>query len=125
MNATFVTITMIITVTIVLIVWDIYVALNNIPNRQDTISGVLMEWSKRFIALPYISGIVVGHLFIPKSVELGVPKWAALSVLWTSVIALAIVGLLIKRDVNRWPWYAPVTLVCGLLMGHFFWPQIW
>lgn len=54
-----ITVGLLITVTIVLIAWDIYVASNK--TEGDTETEVLRSWSRLFPTLPYALGVVLGH----------------------------------------------------------------
>lgn len=43
--------------------WDIWVTSRG--QEHDSISSVLLEWSRHFPILPFIIGVVVGHCFWP------------------------------------------------------------
>jgi hypothetical protein len=45
--------------------WDIYVASNNVPG--DTISEVILAASLNRPVIPFVSGVVCGHLFWPQT----------------------------------------------------------
>jgi len=61
------TIGILIAVTLLLIMWDVYVAFfNKVPNRQDTISGVVLGFAKRHPVIPFAIGVVCGHLLWPQ-----------------------------------------------------------
>jgi len=104
--------------------WDIYVAFfNQVPNRQDTISGILLSWAERVWALPYAAGVLMGHLFCP---ALGGP---VLGSVWSTLLLL-LTGLLVAgvgrkfRQLNiGWTWQGPVLVCLGVFAGHFLWPQ--
>ena len=49
---------------ILLIGWDIYVAGNRMPG--DTISELLLDFSIKHPIIPFILGVLVGHLFWPQ-----------------------------------------------------------
>lgn len=111
--------------TVGLIGWDVYVAFfNRTPNKDDTISGILLGWSRRVWILPYAFGVLCGHLFLPGLGEIGLDR------IW-SVIVLLSVGLVISglglwityRRKLGWPVQAPALLLGGIAMGHLFWPQ--
>jgi hypothetical protein len=59
------TVWILIAITIVLIVWDIWVAVE--PTDGDTISEVVLGWARRTPALPFAVGFLCGHLFWPQS----------------------------------------------------------
>lgn len=111
--------------TAILIGWDVYVVFfNRVKNDHDTISGILLGWSRSVWALPYAFGVLCGHFFLPSLCETG------LSSVW-SVIVLLIVGLLIsgvglwvvRHRKQGWPIQSPALLLVGIAMGHLFWPQ--
>lgn len=58
-----VTIGILIAVAVVLIGWDIYVAIND--ERGDTISEILL-WVGEHPILPFAFGVLMGHLFWPQ-----------------------------------------------------------
>ena len=48
----------------VLIAWDVYVALT--PEDGDTISEVTLSFAQLHPVLPFVFGVVMGHLFWPQ-----------------------------------------------------------
>jgi hypothetical protein len=107
-----------------LIGWDVYVAFfNRQPNREDTISGILLGWSKRVWILPYAFGVLGGHLFLPALFGPVVGQVFGVLVLVVSAALVTFAGIAIRDAGRRWPWQAPVLIVSGVLMGHLFWPQ--
>ena len=55
---------LLIVITAVLLVWDLYVAFS--PEPGDTISEVLLWTAQRHPVLPFVVGVVCGHLFWPQ-----------------------------------------------------------
>lgn len=51
-------------IAIVLIGWDIYVAANDIPG--DTISELTLSWAFMHPVIPFAVGVLCGHLFWPQ-----------------------------------------------------------
>lgn len=63
-----ITIAVLIIVTILLIVWDVYVATNSV--RGDTISEVFL-WASSHPVLPFAFGVLAGHLCWPQYLKKG------------------------------------------------------
>lgn len=59
-------------VTIGLIVWDIVVATNKIPNSVDTISGRMKIWGKKTLILPWAWAVLFGHFWGPIKASSGI-----------------------------------------------------
>ena len=109
---------------LVLIGWDIYVAFfNRTPNEKDTISGILLGWSKRVWVLPYAFGVLGGHLFVPRTGEPFFGHVGSTGLLLVVGLAVGIVGLFSRRTDRPWPIQSPFLLVLGAVMGHLFWSQ--
>lgn len=51
-------------VTFGLIAWDIYVATNR--EKRDTISVVMLDTARKHPAIPFLLGVIMGHLFWPQ-----------------------------------------------------------
>jgi hypothetical protein len=58
-----VTISILVAVALILIAWDVYVAVN--AEEGDTISEVLLFVSRHPV-LPFVFGVLAGHLFWPQ-----------------------------------------------------------
>lgn len=41
-------------------VWDTYAAFG--PGPEYTVSAVLTDWAGRYLMLPFVAGVVIGHL---------------------------------------------------------------
>jgi len=121
MTARALTISLMISVFIVLITWDIYVvAFNN--ERNDSISNILRDWSKRVLLLPYSFGVLSGHLFLP-DIGYSIYGWRGIALLTSSAISISGLGWLIRYyrfESKAYPW---VMLIAGVLAGHLLWPQ--
>ena len=63
-----VTLTLLAVSAAVLIGWDVYVALNDVPNDRDTISGIVLGFARRHTIVPFAFGVLMGHLFWPQMV---------------------------------------------------------
>jgi hypothetical protein len=112
-----------------LVGWDVYVAFgNHVPNREDTISGILLNWSKTVWILPYAFGVLCGHLFLPAS-PLSVtecPHWLRIAVIFASAFVIEMIGVWVRRRGIRvaWPVQAPLLLISGIAVGHALWYQL-
>jgi len=51
-------------VSLLLIVWDIYAATNK--ERGDTISEVVLDFARRHPVIPFLLGVLMGHLLWPQ-----------------------------------------------------------
>jgi len=56
-----------ITVTIALVIWDIFMAGN--PTEGDTISEIILSFSFSNPSIPFAFGCLMGHLFWPQIVK--------------------------------------------------------
>jgi uncharacterized membrane protein len=61
-----VTISILIAVALLLIGWDIYVAVNK--DEGDTISEILL-WVSKHPIMPFAFGVLMGHLFWPQKIK--------------------------------------------------------
>ena len=52
---------------VIFIVWDLYVAAN--PTPGDTISEVILDFSRRHAMIPFVFGVLMGHFFWPQKSE--------------------------------------------------------
>ena len=64
MNARLWTIGILVGVTLLLIVWDVYAATNK--ERDDTISEVVLGFARRHPVIPFLLGVLMGHLLWPQ-----------------------------------------------------------
>lgn len=109
----------------VLIGWDIFVAAN--PQPGDTISEIVLDWSRRVSLVPAAFGVLMGHLFWPR--KGGTFRLEGI------VLAAIFFG---TRDLCAWVWddvtgttrfwlhtvWLPVVpLALGVPLGHWCWPQ--
>lgn len=62
-----ITILLILVAILILGAWDIYAAANAIDG--DTISEIILEAALRSPIIPFVSGVVCGHLFWPQGRE--------------------------------------------------------
>ena len=61
------TIGIIIVLASVLMVWDVYVVFS--PEPGDTVSEVTLYFAQRHPVIPFLAGVVCGHLFWPQHVR--------------------------------------------------------
>jgi hypothetical protein len=111
---------------LVLLVWDVYVANNDIHN--DTISELVRDLSHRYYSLPFIVMIVMGHFFWNQPQEKRLPDAERLKMFWSRVAGPS--AALIARDVLNllaplptFPYANLALAVVGFFVGAFFWPQ--
>jgi hypothetical protein len=48
-------------------VWDVVALYVGQPG--STISNVIVDWSRRVPLLPFVTGVIVGHLFFPMRIR--------------------------------------------------------
>lgn len=58
------TIAILIVIAVLLIAWDIYVATNK--KKGDTISEVTLDFARRHPVIPFLLGVLCGHLLWPQ-----------------------------------------------------------
>ena len=58
------TIGILVTIGVLLIIWDIYVYV--LPGDGDTISEVILAWAKSYTIVPFSLGVLAGHLLWPQ-----------------------------------------------------------
>lgn len=60
-----------------ILIWDIIVATNKVPNSEDTVSGIIKGWfvKKGVWPLAWIWGGLGVHFFVPGSPELTGSTW--------------------------------------------------
>lgn len=52
--------------TIVILVYDLFAYLSH---QDATISETLLQWAKDYPVVPFLGGLLCGHLFVPQYVE--------------------------------------------------------
>jgi len=112
--------------TLILVMWDVKVAYNDV--KGDTISELLRDVSHAWYILPYLMGVVMGHLFWNRAADnMNEPKKHLL-------IFFGVIGgssaLVLLRDAVNFFVNLPglnhanlVLVVVGFFMGAAFWPQ--
>lgn len=103
----------------VIIVFDLFLALND--ERGDTISEVMKEWAyRRFFVVTWAWGVLAGHLFLTHPAPVIAPPWNIWLLLGLTVVLLGvgfgyrgIVGVQVQL----------VLLVAGVIAGRLLWPQ--
>ena len=95
-------------------VWDLYVALNE--SLGDTISEVTRDASHTVWTIPFVFGVVTGHLFWNRKT----PGTKNLKGLWVAT------GMVALRDMAGVPviYYGNLILLAvGFMLGALWWPQ--
>lgn len=104
-------------VTLALIIYDIWVAVE--PTRGDTISEVLGLLAVKYPAISYAWGVLTGHLFLHRS-------WASYpfkthrryaGIAFASVVPIA------ANMIGFPAQHISVWLLFGALAAYMFWPQ--
>lgn len=113
-------------VTVGLIVWDIYVAINKVPNSLDTISGRMRDWGKQAIILPFLWAMLFGHFWGPiRPGDIVEPKTGIALLVFTGWGVL-LAGMVLRNygiNVNNsWILFL-LILNFGALAGACLWPQ--
>jgi hypothetical protein len=100
-----------------LIVYDIFVAVEDTPG--DTISEVMLGWAYKLPLLPYAFGVLCGHLFWPTK---RIPEYRIYEVvgLATSGLLLLVLSLVGIYPTTITP---ALPMVVGVFAGHFLWSQ--
>lgn len=100
--------------------WDLYVVKNEI--KGDTVSALIYEASLKLSFIPYLIGVLMGHLFWPKKkselIDNDAVKGLFVCLYLTTVpLTFDVLNLLLwKQEV------VPLAgLLLGLAIGHFFW----
>jgi hypothetical protein len=103
---------------IVLVAWDVYVAFfNDVPNEDDTISGILFAAAQRFAGLPFAFGALSGHLFIDQPWVDPPQPWGVCALAGCGM-ALALVFHCFRHRYAAW-----ICLPLGIVAGALLWPQ--
>lgn len=117
-----ITIIAIVAVAVGLIVWDIIVATNKIPNDVDTISGRMRIWGKKTLLLPWAWAVLFGHFWGPKAYLAPHKFTVPVLILLTGLVVLY--GTLTRNGetTSSWPLFFTI-LNLGALAGALLWPQ--
>jgi len=99
-----------------LIAYDIY-ALINKSSKNDTLSYMMLKFAWKIAVIPYFSGVLTGHFFIPiESLKGFFQPWIFISAL--------VSGMGISLLLRLTPWYYPfIPCIFGIIMGAVFWNQ--
>jgi len=105
--------------TLILSVYDAYVAFYT-PERGDTISEVLGSWAVLLPPVAFIFGVLMGHWFWSRRRSLVEQPWG-----FTILVAFAGLGFAAYGVYYRDPvWWQPMlNLALGVTGGHFLWPM--
>lgn len=124
MNFPLFTTIFIITTTVFLIGWDVYVAFfNDVPNSKDTISGIIHYANKRISIFAFVWAFLGSHLCWgnKNGPIFGQPNSVVFAV-WFAWL-LFIVSLSLKNYVWFQDYGPGVYLLLGIIAGYFLWPQ--
>jgi len=115
-----VTACLIILATIGLIGWDVYVAWNDL--KGDTISEITMGWAMHKPFIPFITGIIIGHLLVPGTIKSWKEKLIKQLIMWPIVVGVFIWDLMTPPIpfLMAHPW---VMFLAGAPLGIFLWKQ--
>jgi len=106
--------------------WDVYVAHNDVEG--DTISEIFRDLSHAWYSIPFVFGIVVGHLFWNQPAEQRKSKEERRRIFF-SVVVPATVAVLLRDLANQsvempgFDYANLVALVVGFFVGARYWPQ--
>ena len=111
---------LLVTVAVVLIVYDFFPFFAK--ERGDTISEVILYYAMRCFSIPYTFGLLCGHFFFPRD---GVyPKPAVLLPLGALVIGVDVLSYVLNISyLHMLQTYPAGALIVGLPIGVLFWPQ--
>ncbi len=115
-----VTIILMVTCVVLIILWDIFVAVDStgMPERaQTTVSGITLGWAQHHPGLPFSLGGLCGHLLWPVK--------EATNRLIRVLILAALAAVWWVSDI--WVDYSLTALLVflpAIVAGHLLWPQI-
>jgi len=117
------TIMILVSVTVMLIGYDVVMVVNDVSNRFDTISGRMRIWGLTAPFVPFVWGILGGHFFGPKllTTQLGMSHLAGIVLMVAAGWIVLIGGIIAKHEgVSIAPW---IMLIPGILIGAICWAQ--
>jgi len=99
---------------------DLILSFNNDP--KDNLNYLLHNWSNKFLfAIPFVWGVLIGHLFLGTSDPWIVDQEVLVLVIFAGlVVVLGVLSRFVKVKQNLSAWRLSF-LVAGALYGHFFW----
>lgn len=105
---------------LVLIGWDLVVFRNEI--QGDTISALMWEAGRRWWSLPFMLGMVMGHLFWPR-------RESVIEVPSLPLLAGTTLTVLLANTASLWLWgwhdaASPLAFAAGFIHGHLTWPNL-
>jgi hypothetical protein len=105
--------------TVGLSAWDVVPATNSVSG--DTISEMLRAWSRSWLVIPYVWGLLAGHFFLGTT---AVEHDAGTTIsLWT-VWVVFVVSLYAWQSGYEGNVYVQLALLAaGTAVGHVFWTQ--
>jgi len=99
------------------VVWDVFVATNNVKN--DTISEITLAVSYLALFIPAAWGIIMGHLFWPsESIKY---KWPKIWIMWGWGALVLVLSIFKAVPGNMTT--VPIVFLVNFVIGHFLWPQ--
>jgi hypothetical protein len=102
-----------------LIAWDVYLAADAVPG--NTWSEVMRSAGSRYPLLPWLLGVLLGHLFHPRDQPEPLFDRETATTLLT-VLTFGLVGLG-YASFTLPPWLAGPLTLAGLIAGCWFWPM--
>ena len=102
----------------VLVAWDVLVALT--PEEGDTVSAVLMDWSRTRTGFAWGLGALGAHLTWPSSSLR--PKWARWALPF-SLLGLVLLFVLVPSTADALFSGPAVAFMVGFPFGRLLWPQ--
>ena len=120
----FITTVFIIATTLIVIAYDIFIVIE--PSRGDTISRMLLTFSYRYPVIPWLWGILSGHLFWHLKVRdkkvFGINENKYRVIALIGAISLT-VALIVLNCFGLFFINPCLLLLVGVVVGHYGWPQ--
>ncbi|MCG8433991.1 MAG: hypothetical protein MJA83_08170 [Gammaproteobacteria bacterium] len=104
------------TVLVTMTVTDVILATDDI--RGNTWSEIIRTWSSHTVLVPWIAGVLAGHLFHP----FDIPEYSSLTealVLSAFTVGVAVTGFVVPKPVPRW--VQSVYFLGGTFAGSLLW----
>ena len=99
-----------------MVVVDIVLAVDE--HQNNTFSEIIRGWSASTLAVPWVAGVVAGHLFHPFDYERPTLMWEALTLAGLSA-AVAVASGALKGDKPRWA--QALAFAGGAVSGAALW----
>lgn len=106
----------------VLVAWDVYATFfNDIPNSQDTESGIMRRLGSRVVGVAVGWGALGGHFWGPSHTLVPQP-WGPIFLAATACVLTLMHWKLRKRFILP-VWSALLYMVAGIPLGALLWAQ--